>query len=78
VVCCQFLLKTNRLFLIRDAKFKMNQIKNPSKSKFSTSSLSGETENKLILISILKNNTNYNNFKENYWKKFVVSELCLL
>jgi hypothetical protein len=42
-----FLLKTNRLFLIRDAKFKMNQKKNPSNSKFSTSFFSEKTENRI-------------------------------
>jgi hypothetical protein len=41
-------LKMNRLFLMRDAKFKMNQKKkNPSNSKFSTSFFSEETENKI-------------------------------
>jgi hypothetical protein len=39
MVCCHFfLLKINRLFLIRDAKFKMNQKK---------SFFSGETENNI-------------------------------
>jgi hypothetical protein len=49
MVCYQFfLLKINRLFFIRDAKFKMNKKKkNPSNSKFSTSFFSGETENKI-------------------------------
>jgi hypothetical protein len=70
MVCCQFfLLKINRLFLLRDAKLKMNQKKNRSTSFFS-----GEREKlkiKLIFISILKNNSNYNNFKENYWEKIL-------
>jgi hypothetical protein len=43
-----FLLKINRLFLIRDANFKMNKRnKNPSNSRFSTSFFAGETENKI-------------------------------
>jgi hypothetical protein len=39
------LLKINRLFLVRDAKFKMNQKKNPSNSKFSTSTKKNDVEN---------------------------------
>jgi hypothetical protein len=31
-----FLFKINRLFLIRDANFRMNQKKNPSNTRFST------------------------------------------
>jgi hypothetical protein len=43
-----FLLTINRLFLIRDVNFKMNQKKkNPSNSRLSTSFFSGETENKI-------------------------------
>jgi hypothetical protein len=42
------LSKINRLFLIKDAKFKMHQNKkNPSKSKFSTSCFAGVTENNI-------------------------------
>jgi hypothetical protein len=48
MACCLFfLLKINRLFLIRDAKFKMNKKKNQSNSKFSTTFFSGETENQI-------------------------------
>jgi hypothetical protein len=55
-----FLLTINRLFLIRDAKFKMNQKKKKS------------VEFKIfyiILILLLKNNSNFNNFQESYWEK---------
>jgi hypothetical protein len=42
-----FLLKINRLFLIRDANFGMSHKKKSSKSRFSTSFFSGETKNKI-------------------------------
>jgi hypothetical protein len=41
-----FVLKINRLFLIRDAKFKMNQKKNDV-FKISASIFSAETENQI-------------------------------
>jgi hypothetical protein len=79
MVCCQFfLLKINRLFLIRDANFKMNQKKKKT-VEFSTSFCSGETENKI--------NFDINNEKQWQFEQFqvkllgksiLVSELCLL
>jgi hypothetical protein len=45
-----FFVKNQSIILIRDAKFKkykMNQKKNPSNSKFSTSFFSGGTENNI-------------------------------
>jgi ribosomal protein L35 len=73
-VCCKFfLLKINRLFLIRDANFKMNQKKKIRRAQdFLHHFFAGETENQ-----ILKNNSNSNNFKENYWYN-IFSFLCLL
>jgi hypothetical protein len=50
MVCCQFFfIKSNRLFLIRDAKFKTSQKKknHTSNSKFSTLFFSGGSENKI-------------------------------
>jgi hypothetical protein len=43
--------------------------KKSSNSRFSASFFSGETENKIILILLLKNNSNLNNLKESYWEK---------
>jgi hypothetical protein len=67
MVCCQFfLLKTNRLFLVRDAIFKINQKKIRRIQDF-LHHFAGETENKINFNT--KNNSNSNNFKENYWEK---------
>jgi hypothetical protein len=71
MVCCQFFLsKINRLFLIRDAKMKMNQ-KNKIRriQNFRHHFFQEKLKIKLIFLSILKNNSNYNNFKENFWEK---------
>jgi hypothetical protein len=47
--------------LIRDAKLRMNQKKNPSNSKFSTTFFSAETQNKITFYINTKKNSNYNN-----------------
>jgi hypothetical protein len=65
------LSKFNRLFLIRDAKFKMNQKKKKIRriQNFWHHFLQEKLKIKLIFISILKNNSNYNNVKENNCEK---------
>jgi hypothetical protein len=63
-----FLLKINRLFLIRDAKFKMNQKKkNRQVQDFLHHIFQEKLKAKLISILLLKNNSNSNSFKGNYW-----------
>jgi hypothetical protein len=60
------MLKINRLFLIRDGKFKMNQKKIIRRIQNFRHHFFQE---KLKIKLILKNNSNYNNFKKNYWGK---------
>jgi hypothetical protein len=57
-----FLLKNNRLFLIRDANFKMNQKKKPPNSKFSTSFFAGETDNKILFDIITEKQEQFEQF----------------
>jgi hypothetical protein len=71
-VCVKFfLLKINRLFLIRDAKFEMNKkkIKIRRIQNFRHHFFQEKLKIKLIFGSILKNNSNYINFKDNYCEK---------
>jgi hypothetical protein len=66
------MLKINRLFLIRDAKFKMNQKKKIRRiQNFRHQFFQEKLKIKTILILILKYNSNKNNFKENYWENIL-------
>jgi hypothetical protein len=65
-----FLLKINRLFLIRDANFNIFQKKkNRRIQDFLHNFFQEKLKIKLILILILKNNSNLNNFKDVIGKK---------
>jgi hypothetical protein len=66
MVCCYRLY---RLFLIRDAILKMYQEKNRRIQAFLHHFFQEKRKIKLVLILLLKNNSNLKNFKESYWEK---------